>query len=256
MEKVQWPLGTVVVAVIPAYNEESYVGRAVDSLRECRRLGIVHEVVVVSDGSTDMTARVARMHQAEVLELPENRGKAAAFAAGIRHAEKKHLGQDRGSLEHRVRKGSVIVVSLDADVEARPEQVLKLVEPLVRDRKLMMTIGRLKPHPTYLNSDRFSGQRAVRLEALGGLLRANRQWKEVLKTGYGLEMALNRLVRSQKFVDTGFAELRKPGGKGVERLEREIDATAAYFLQREKRAKALREQRAALRQKRPKPRRK
>ncbi len=243
MEKVQWPLGTVVVAIVPAYNEESYIGKAVDSLRDCQRQGIVHDIVVVSDGSTDMTARIARMHHADVIELPKNGGKAAAFAAGIRHAEKKHLGQDRKSLDHRVRKGSVIVVTLDADVEARPGQVFKLVEPIVRDRKLMMTVGRLKPHPTYLNSDSLSGQRAIRLEALGGLLRSNKQWREILKTGYGLEMALNRLVKARKFVGTGFAELRKPGGKGVERLERGLDSASAIFRAREEKLKRLREQR-------------
>lgn len=100
-----WPLGTVVVAIVPAHNEQSFTGKAVDSLNECRKQGIVHDIIVVSDGSTDRTASIARSTGADVVELPERSGKAFAVAAGARHAEKKHLGNDRAALEHRVRGG-------------------------------------------------------------------------------------------------------------------------------------------------------
>ena len=82
MENAQYPFGTVVVAIVPAYNEQPYIGQAVDSLNDCKRQGIVHEVVVVSDGSNDRTAKIARMHHAEVVELPKNVGKGCCICCG------------------------------------------------------------------------------------------------------------------------------------------------------------------------------
>jgi len=50
--------------VIPAYNEERYLGRLLDSVEEARRgyAGEV-EVIVVDNGSTDRTREVARRYQ-------------------------------------------------------------------------------------------------------------------------------------------------------------------------------------------------
>lgn len=81
--------------VIPARDEERYLGATLDSLsRQDFRGGV--EVVVVDNGSTDGTARVAAAHGATVVTEPEP-GVCAARAAGTRAA--------RGE----------IVVSTDAD---------------------------------------------------------------------------------------------------------------------------------------------
>jgi cellulose synthase/poly-beta-1,6-N-acetylglucosamine synthase-like glycosyltransferase len=75
-----WPSVTVVVA---AHNEEGAIGRRVEEFRDCfAALGLDGAIVVVSDGSTDRTAEVARAHGAQVVALPENQGKAAALNAG------------------------------------------------------------------------------------------------------------------------------------------------------------------------------
>jgi len=70
-----------VIAVIPAYNEELSIGSIVLKARQ-----IVERVIVVDDGSTDRTAEVARMAGAEVIGLPENKGKANALLTGLKHA--------------------------------------------------------------------------------------------------------------------------------------------------------------------------
>lgn len=72
--------------VLPAYNEEPSIERRLDELANLLAAsGRDGEIIVVSDGSTDGTARSARRHVAwrvRVLELPVNVGKAEALTVG------------------------------------------------------------------------------------------------------------------------------------------------------------------------------
>jgi glycosyltransferase involved in cell wall biosynthesis len=71
---------------IPAWNEEANLPAVLDEL--ARELPGV-DLLVVDDGSTDGTARVAREHGAEVLSFGENRGLPYGVAAGYAHAAKQ-----------------------------------------------------------------------------------------------------------------------------------------------------------------------
>jgi glycosyltransferase involved in cell wall biosynthesis len=68
---------------IPAWNEEENLPAVLDGLHA--RLPDV-DVLVVDDGSTDATAKVAREHGAEVLSLGTNQGLRFGIAAGYRWA--------------------------------------------------------------------------------------------------------------------------------------------------------------------------
>lgn len=76
--------------VVAAHNEESSIGRRLDELNALLDgPGLDGEIIVVSDGSTDATATVARAHgkrRVRVLELRRNEGKAAALTWGCAHA--------------------------------------------------------------------------------------------------------------------------------------------------------------------------
>ncbi len=73
-----------VSVVIPAYNEEAAVREQVENVqRVLNSQGIVHEIVVVDDGSQDRTAEEAVKSQARVLRHPANRGYGAALKTGI-----------------------------------------------------------------------------------------------------------------------------------------------------------------------------
>jgi biofilm PGA synthesis N-glycosyltransferase PgaC len=65
-----------VAVVIAAHNEELVIG---NTLRSLESLVPPSHVFVVSDGSHDRTAEIARRHGAKVLELHANRGKAGAI---------------------------------------------------------------------------------------------------------------------------------------------------------------------------------
>ena len=103
---------TAVVALLPAYNEERFIGSVVLQAREYS-----DEVVVVDDGSTDRTAEIAEVAGATVVRLETNAGKASAVAAGFRYIQANCPG---------------IVVCLDADAQHDPAEIPTMVEPIRR----------------------------------------------------------------------------------------------------------------------------
>jgi glycosyltransferase involved in cell wall biosynthesis len=73
-----------IVAIIPAYNEERFIGSVVLSAR-----AHADQVIVVDDGSTDSTAELARAAGAIVVRHTRNMGKAAALNTGFEEARRR-----------------------------------------------------------------------------------------------------------------------------------------------------------------------
>ncbi len=73
-----------VAVLIPAHNEDAVIAETLDAATVLLPASNIH---VVSDGSTDHTAEIAREYGVNVLELSPNRGKAGALLAAIRHFE-------------------------------------------------------------------------------------------------------------------------------------------------------------------------
>jgi cellulose synthase/poly-beta-1,6-N-acetylglucosamine synthase-like glycosyltransferase/peptidoglycan/xylan/chitin deacetylase (PgdA/CDA1 family) len=98
--------------VVPAYNEEVGIGRAVASLAASDYPGL--EIVVVDDGSTDRTAAIVQELglPGVVLVRQDNAGKAAALNTGI--------GVSRGD----------VIVMVDGDTVFERDTVRRLVQPL------------------------------------------------------------------------------------------------------------------------------
>lgn len=77
----------MIIAVVPAYNEEKIIGSVIRDL-----FNQVDKVVVVDDGSKDNTVQVAEKAGAEVLVHDINRGQGAALQTG--HEQALKLGAD------------------------------------------------------------------------------------------------------------------------------------------------------------------
>ncbi|MFJ4037658.1 glycosyltransferase family 2 protein [Microbacterium sp. NPDC090007] len=74
-----------VLVIVPAWNEMASIGH---TLEEIRAASPVYDIVVVDDGSTDATARVAREAGAIVMSLPFNLGVGGAMRAGFTYARR------------------------------------------------------------------------------------------------------------------------------------------------------------------------
>jgi HAD superfamily hydrolase (TIGR01509 family) len=72
--------------VIPAYNEEAFIGTLLDAIDavDVASLGFEKEVVVVDDGSRDRTREIAAAHAGVRVISQANQGKGAAVQRGIR----------------------------------------------------------------------------------------------------------------------------------------------------------------------------
>lgn len=108
------------VLQVPCYNEAAQLPATLAALPRVVPGFDTVEWLVVDDGSQDDTATVARAGGADhVLRLPDNRGLARAFAAG---------------LEAACRLGADVVVNLDADNQYRADGIAALCAPLLSDR--------------------------------------------------------------------------------------------------------------------------
>jgi hypothetical protein len=104
-----------IAVVIPAYNEEDSLAQVLRRIPE-RVCGADTMVLVVDDGSRDGTGDVARAHGAAVARHVINRGGGAALRTGYR------LTADSGAR---------VVVTLDADGQHLPEEMSRLVGPVL-----------------------------------------------------------------------------------------------------------------------------
>jgi glycosyl transferase family 2 len=104
-----------IAILIPAYNEADNVGVVLDQM-PAEVCGVRTEVLVVDDGSRDGTGDVAAEHGALVARHVTNRGGGAALRTGYRLM---------------VESGADIVVTLDADGQHRPDEMERLVKPIV-----------------------------------------------------------------------------------------------------------------------------
>ncbi len=72
--------------IIPAFNEEEGIEKVLAQLKSLN-LGEKSEIIVVDDGSTDQTFRMASVNGVKVIRHEQNMGYGAALKTGIRHAK-------------------------------------------------------------------------------------------------------------------------------------------------------------------------
>jgi len=123
-----------IAVIIPAFNEEGSIGTLVDELNE-------HvpdlDVILINDGSTDETARLARLRNLCVIDLPCNLGVGDAVQAGFKYAYEK---------------GYDLVIRIDADGQHPPSEIPKLIAAITRHNVDLVVGSRYVENPTYSNT--------------------------------------------------------------------------------------------------------
>jgi glycosyltransferase involved in cell wall biosynthesis len=109
----------VLAVVVPARDEEATIGELLERVASVRVPGYELRPIVVDDGSTDRTAKIACKMGAVVVRHTYNRGLGAAVRTGLRAA---------------VEAGASTIAYLDADLEYYPEDIPGLVAPILAGR--------------------------------------------------------------------------------------------------------------------------
>src|SRR5262249_7559888 len=114
--------------IIPVYNESHTLPAVWEALHRVK-WPLDVEYILVDDGSKDGSRELISSLAGpgvETILQPENRGKTAAIVAGIEAAE-----------------GDIIAVQ-DADLEYEPNDLVRIVEPIIEDRADVVYGSRFK----------------------------------------------------------------------------------------------------------------
>ncbi|MFH1563962.1 MAG: glycosyltransferase family 2 protein [Nitrospirota bacterium] len=99
-----------ILVIIPAYNEEENIARVISQAKKN-----TPNVIVIDDGSTDNTVKIAGLSGAKVLSHPFNLGYGSTLLTGYKYA---------------FEKGYDFVIQLDADGQHDPGSIKKLFAPI------------------------------------------------------------------------------------------------------------------------------
>jgi dolichol-phosphate mannosyltransferase len=139
--------------VIPAYNEERFIGALLEQVLavDLAALGVEKDVIVVDDCSTDGTsAIVARIPGVRLHRMARNGGKGQAVRAGIERAT-----------------GDYLIIQ-DADLEYDPQDYVPMMRALLAGRADVIYGSRYLGHGRHANQSlaAFLGGRSLSLVML------------------------------------------------------------------------------------------
>ncbi len=104
----------IIKVIIPAFNEEHAIAKVIAEIPKS-----VNEIIVISNNSTDDTEQVAKNAGATVL-LEHRKGYGFACLKGMDYIANQEIKPD-------------IIVFLDGDYSDYPEELSKLVAPILQD---------------------------------------------------------------------------------------------------------------------------
>ncbi len=167
-----------IIAAIPAYNDEKYIGTVVLKTRQ-----YVSEVIVLDDGSTDRTADIARLAGASVIQHEQNKGKGVSIQRILAEAKKRNLDT---------------LVLLDTDAQHNPDEIPNLIKPIISEG-FDLIIGSREQQRLNIPPYRRVGQRVLSyfLRLLSG--------EKVFDSECGFRAFSPKAVAELKLKQSGFA---------------------------------------------------
>lgn len=131
--------GRKITAVIPAFDEEKSIATVL-----VKTSRIVDDIVVIDDGSDDLSGEIARKMGIVTLSHESNEGKGSALRSGIQYA------RERFSFD--------VLVTIDADLQHDPSDIPKLVQPIIAN-DADLVIGVRPMDPKVMPRDRIAGNK-------------------------------------------------------------------------------------------------
>ena len=196
--------------IIPVFNEEKTILEILKRVEEAKIPGFDKEILVINDGSTDLTASKIKkskfLTKIKFIEQNRNQGKGTAVKAGIEKAS-----------------GDYVVIQ-DADLEYNPKDIVKLTSQINKNTKQAIYGTRLNRLPNLSRDERtlqflihYLGNRFLSL--LTSILYG--QWITDMETCYKLfpKKALNNIkidARGFEFEPEITLKLLKSGYKILE----------------------------------------
>lgn len=127
--------------IVPVYNEENTIEEILKRVERLEIKGVTKEVIVVNDGSSDKTSQIlskigTRDKNIKILNHKRNFGKGAAVVTGIKNTT-----------------GDILIIQ-DADLEYDPNDIPRIIKPIM-DKKNRVVYGtRLKMRPVLFGRNR------------------------------------------------------------------------------------------------------
>lgn len=160
-------------AIIPVFNEEKTIKKVVETFLNCN--GLVNEIICINDGSKDKSLKILKSfgRKIKLINFKKNKGKSFAMYEGIR--------KSRGE----------IILFWDADFPNLSSRHIKKVAKTALTGKYKAVFGvpvKNKMNLSLPTRVYLTGERAYYREMLLPHL------KKIKKTGFGVEIFLNKLV--------------------------------------------------------------
>ena len=196
--------------VIPAYNEERFIGRLLELVRAVPLdpLGVTKEIIVVDDCSTDRTGEIASATEGvRVYRMPVNGGKGRAVRAGIELAT-----------------GDYLIIQ-DADLEYDPQDYVPMVQALLDGRGDVVYGSRYKGKGRHANQSltAYLGGRSLSLVMLACT------GHYITDTVTALKLFPRTLLTSLALETTGFETDHEITAKVLARGLRIVEVPVSYF---------------------------
>lgn len=167
-----------IIAAIPAYNEERHIEEIVT-----KTLQYVDEVIVVDDGSTDRTGERAERAGAIVIKHDINMGKGVGINTAFKTAREIN---------------PVAMVLLDADGQHNPEEIPRLLDPVLNKRADMVVGSRFLAN-NHIPKYRMLGQTVLNITTnLGSGIK-------LTDTQSGFRAFSRKAIERMALKETGFA---------------------------------------------------
>lgn len=119
----------MIIAVIPAHNEEKTIGKVIETTKK-----YVNKIIVVDDCSTDNTAKIARNCGAMIIQHKRNLGLGCSLRSGF----KKAL---------RISKENDIIITLDADGQHDSNDIPKFIKAMKNGYDFVLGKRDLRKYP-------------------------------------------------------------------------------------------------------------